>query len=178
MGFTARKGTEEVLYALVLAHNNTRRAAGVLGSFFHADVTADPSGDFRAPVATAATVSAANASDLATSLTLVNDIRKRWLQHRADDLAHKVNDGLPALTAPVATDLTTAQTLANELKADYNTHIASTTYHYTADGANAVAAVDATDQTSLNTLLNEMKTDFNAHIASAPVGQSVKLIDA
>lgn len=176
MAFTARKVTDAMLFALVAAHNNTRRAAGVVGSFFHADITSTPGGDVRAPTAASAVVASANASDLATSLTLVNEIRQRWLDHRDDDLAHKVADGLPALAAPVATDLTTAQTLANEIKADYGVHIASTTYHYTADATNTVAAADATDQTSLNTLLNEIKGDFNAHIISAPVGQSVKLI--
>lgn len=177
MAYQVRRGTEAVLAALVTAHNNTRRAAGVVGSFFHADITQDGGGDHTAPTVATASVSATNASDLATSLTLVNQIRQRWLQHRADDLAHKVNDSLPALTAPVATDLTTAQTLANEIKADWATHIASTTHHYTADATNTIAAADATDQSSLNTLLNEIKTDFNAHIISAPGGQSVKLLD-
>ena len=177
MAFTARKGTVTALVAVVTALNNTRRAAGVVGSFFHFDVTSDTTGDPTKPTVANATVSAANASDLPTSLTLVNQLRQRWLQHRDDDLAHKVADGLPALTAPVATDLATAQTLANELKADYNTHIASTTYHSTADATNGVSSANATDLASLQTLLNEMKGDFNAHIVSAPAGQSVKLID-
>lgn len=178
MAYEARKGTDGVICALVQAHNDTRRAAGVRGSLFHADVTSDTSGSFSAPTATAATVASANGSDLATSLTLVNDIRARWLQHRADDLAHKVADGTPALTAPVATDLATAITLANELKADYGTHVGSTTYHYTADATNTIAAVDATNLASLQTLINELKGDFNAHIISAPTGQSIKLIEA
>jgi hypothetical protein len=177
MAFQVRRGTDAVIAALVLAHNNTRRAAGVVGAFFHADVTSDGNGDHNVPTVTAATVTAANASNLATSLTLVNQLRQRWLQHRNDDLAHKVADGLPALTAPVATDLASAQTLANELKADFTTHIGSTTYHYTADATNTVAAADATDQATLNALLNELKGDFNAHIASAPAGQSVKLLE-
>ena len=176
MALHARKVTDAMLYAVVAALNSTRRAAGVVGSFFHADITSDQTGDVRNPSAANATVSAANATDLATSLTLVNQLRQRWLQHRDDDLAHKIADALPALTAPAATDLTTAQTLANEIKADYTAHIGSTTYHYTADATNTIAAADATDQTTLNALLNELKTDFNAHIISAPAGQSVKLI--
>ncbi len=177
MAISARKYDLGAIVALVLAHNNTRRAAGVVGSFFHADVTSDTTGSFSAPVVTAATVTAANASDLATSLTLVNQLRVQWMKHYKDDIAHKVADTTNVLAAPEATDLTTAQTLANEIKADYNAHIASTTFHYTADATNTIAAANATDQTTLNALLNELKTDFNAHIASAPAGQSVRLID-
>lgn len=177
MGYSVRKGSAEVVFALVAAHNNTRRSAGVVASFFHADVTSDTAGHPAALSVTPATISAANASDLPTALVLVNQMRRRWLQHRDDDLAHKVADGLPALTAPEATDLATAQTLANELKADYTAHIGSTTYHYTADATNTVAAANASDLATLQTLLNELKGDFNAHIASAPAGQSVKLVD-
>lgn len=177
MGFQVRRGTDAVLAALVLAHNNTRRAAGVLGTFFHADVTSHGGGDHRVPTATAAIVTAANASSPETSLVLVNQLRQLWLQHRDDDLAHKVADALPALAADAATNEATAIALANEIKADYEAHRASTTYHYTADATNTIAAADASDQGTLNTLLNELKTDFNAHIASAPAGQSIKLLE-
>lgn len=177
MGYQVRKGSDAVVTALVLAHNNTRRSAAVVASFFHADVTSDGGGDHVTPTATPITIAAANASDLPTSLTLVNQIRQRWLQHRADDLAHKVAD-VTAFTAPVATDLATAITLANAIKASYGTHGASTTHHYTADATNTVAAADASNQGTLNTLLNELKTDLPAHVASAPAGQSVKLIEA
>lgn len=133
------------------------------GALFHLD-------KYESPVASA------NASSLATSLVLANDVMGTYLAHLADDLAHKVADAAPALVK--ASDLATAITLANAIKADYNTHIASTTYHYNADGTNGIAAADATDQSSLNTLLNELKTDFNAHMASGPSGKSVRLVAA
>lgn len=177
MALFARKVPDAMLFAIVASINSTRRSAGVVGTNFHADVTSDGGGDYRAPTATPATVTAADASSLATSLTLVNQIRARWLQHKTDDLAHKVAD-VTAFTAPVATDLATAITLANAIKADRATHIASTTYHYTADATNTITAADASDQSTLNTLLNELKTDHNAHIASAPAGQSIKLLEA
>jgi hypothetical protein len=113
------------------------------------------------------TITAANASDLATSLTLVNQIKSVYGTHVADAVAHEVADSTNVIAAPEATSLATAITLANELKADYNTHRASTTFHVNADSTNAVASANATDQTSLNTLLNEMKTDINAHLAGA-----------
>lgn len=122
------------------------------------------------------TVQSANASDLATSLTLANELKALYEFHLADDLAHKVADPAPALT--IATDLATAQTLANAIKSDYNTHRASTTYHYTADSTNTITSADATDQSSLNTLLNELKTDLGAHFIGAPTsGQMVRLVD-
>lgn len=177
MGFSVRRGTDAVQAAIVLAINAVRRSSGVVGSNFHADVTSDTTGDYRTPTATAATVGAANATDLATSLTLVNQIRQRWLQHMVDDLAHKVADTANTLAAAVATDLASAITLANEVKADFNLHIASTTFHYNADGTNTVATTNASDQSTLNALVNAIKTAFNAHIASAPAGQSIKLLE-
>lgn len=122
-------------------------------------------------------IAAADASSLATSLVLANELMALYLFHLADDLAHKVADPAPALTK--ATDLATAQTLANAIKSDYNTHRASTTYHYTADATNTITSADATDQSSLNTLLNELKADLTAHLAGAPTsGQMVRLVDA
>lgn len=123
-------------------------------------------------------ITAANASDLATSLTLVNQMRAVSLVHRADTVLHKIADAA-TITAPVATDLATAQTLANEIKADHNTHAAEVaTIHMAADGVNTVSTADATDQNSLNTLLNAMKTVLNAHYASGPQAASIRLVDA
>lgn len=122
------------------------------------------------------TVQSANASDLATSLVLVNELKALYEFHLDDDLAHKVKDPAPALV--LATDLATAQTLANAIKTDYETHRASTTYHYTADATNTIAAANASDQGTLNTLLNELKTDIGAHLIAGPTdGQFVRLLD-
>lgn len=172
---TQWRKTAPELTLIANAHNDLKAQIGA-GSSFHMDKgTAEYA------------VSAANASDLATSLTLVNQIRLILLggggllaSHLADTLAHKVVDTTDAATiaAPAATDLTTAITLANQIKSAYNTHIASTTYHYNADATNAVSSANASDQSSLNTLLNEIKTDFNAHIASGPASASIRVIDA
>lgn len=123
------------------------------------------------------TVTAANASDLATSLTLVNEIVGVYVFHMADTLAHKVV-GVDLASTAVASTLAAAILLANDVKSKYNTHRASTTYHYTADSTNVTTSSDATDQSSLNTLLNEIKTDFNAHMASGPVMKSLRLLAA
>lgn len=118
----------------------------------------------------------ANASDLATSIVLANEIMAVYLFHLSDDLAHKIQDPPPALVA--ASDLATLQTLATAIKADYEVHRASTTYHYTADATNTISAANATDLGTSITLLNELKTDINAHLAGGPTdGQMVRLID-
>ena len=160
---TAIRNIDPALAPLCAAHNDLKLQIGA-GSFFHLD-------------ASEVTVTAANASDLATSLTLTNQLLDVYKFHMADTLAHKVA-GVALASYAYATDLATAQTRANDIKSKYNTHIASTTYHYTADATNATAAANASDQGTLNTLLNELKTDFNAHAASAPTGKSLRLVDA
>jgi hypothetical protein len=135
------------------------------GSSFHLD-----------PVSSA--ITASNASDLATSLTLCKQIVGVYLTHLDNDAAHKLKDPKPSVTVESVVSLATAITAANTIKGDYNTHRASTTYHYNADGTNVTSASDATDQSSLNTLLNELKTDLNAHLASGPTGALAQLVDA
>lgn len=117
---------------------------------------------------------AANASSLATSLTLVNQLRAVSLLHRADTLIHKAVDSA-TITAPAATDLATAITLANELKSDYATHIASTSIHFNADVTNVITAANASDQGTLNTLLNDIKTQYLAHFLDAPTNTAAML---
>lgn len=145
------------------AHNDLKAQIGA-GSSFHLDKSEK-------------TVTKANASSLATSLVLVNEILGVYKFHMADKLAHKVVGVALASYAP-ATDLTTAMARANDVKAKMNTHIASTTYHYTADATNGISSPDATDQASLNTLLNEIKTDLNAHMGSGPAAKSIRVVPA
>jgi hypothetical protein len=175
MALKIRKGSNRVERALVNELNRLRDLS--VGANFHASATAAgaPTGD--PPVVTTLQVTAANASDLATSLTLVNNIRSVLVEHFADTFAH--NTALSgAIAALPATDLASAITLANEEKADYNTHRTAASVHFTNDATNATAAADASDQSTLNTLLNELKTDINAHIAGALAGQHIQLIPA
>lgn len=137
------------------------------------------------------TITAANATDLPTALTLVNQLAAvfygvpgvgaAYPGHINDDLAHKAVDGTNTRSSAYpAVDLATAITLANELKADYNAHIASAVFNYNADATNATAAANATDLPTLQTLLNELKGDLNAHMASAPANcaPSIRLVSA
>lgn len=162
---TIWRNTDPALAQMRDAINALKAQIGA-GSSFHLD-------------AAEVTITAANASDLNTSVALANQIRTVYLLHLENSrdggvLQHKVADPAPALTP--ATDLATAIALANAIKSDYNTHRASTTYHYNADSTNAITSADASDQSSLNTLLNEIKTDLNAHMASAPSAPSIRLV--
>lgn len=160
---TVIRNTHPVMKPMCDAHNELKAQVGA-GASFHLD-------------ASETTITAAAASDLATSLVLVNQILDVYKFHMADTLAHKVV-GVALASYAYATDLATAQTRANDIKAKYNTHIASTTYHYNADATNAIAAADATNLASLQTLLNELRTDMAAHMASAPSAKSLRLVDA
>lgn len=179
MAIQVRKGTGEVLPALVSSYNDMRAGVAVSDSKFHKGVTSTTSGDYTAKTSSPLQVTAADATDLASSIVLVNEIKLVYNLHCADALSHKVADtDNDVTTADALTTLAQVETLAIDLKAAYNTHIASTTYHYTADSTNAVAAADpSNNQTNTNTLLNEMKDDLNAHITGAVAGDVVELID-
>jgi hypothetical protein len=169
----ARKGSSAVLAAVVDQLNKLRELS--VGSNFHVTKTGVPAAVSDPPGASALQVTAPNATDLATSLVLVNQIAEVYNAHAVDALAH--NSAVsPVLSSPVATDLATAQTLANEIKGDYGTHIAAANVHFNNDATNTIAAADASSQGTLNTLLNELKTDLNAHINGALGGESIKLV--
>ncbi len=160
---TVLRNTHPAMAPMATAFNSLKAQIGA-GSSFHLDASEQ-------------TISVANASDLATSLALVNQLLVVYRFHMVDTLAHKVV-GVDLASYAEATDLASAIARANDIKAKYNVHRASTTYHYSADATNVTAAADATDQTSLNTLLNELKVDLNAHMASAPAAASLRLVNA
>lgn len=123
------------------------------------------------------TITAADASDLATSLTLCNQILSVYRFHMADTLAHKTT-GVALASYTFVTTLAGAITAANDVKSKANTHRASTTFHYSADSTNNITSTNASDLSSLITLLNEIKGDLNAHMASGPAAKSIRVVDA
>lgn len=163
---TQLRNTDPSLSDIVSAFNDLKAETGA-GASFHLDKSE-------------VTVTAANATDLATSLTLVKQMMAVYAFHIADTLAHKAADTTNTVAATIVSvvDLASAITAANELKAAFNAHIASTTFHYNADATNTVAAANATDQTSLDTLANAIKTALNAHMASGPAAKSLRLVGA
>lgn len=163
---TKIRKTDPLVSVYATAFNSLKAQIGA-GAFFHLDKSE-------------LTVVSANASDLASSLTLCKELMNVYAFHLADTLAHKVVDSTNVVAATVASvvDLASAITAANQLKTAYTAHIASTTHNYNADATNTIAAVNATDQSSLNTLLNELKTDLNAHMASGPSAASLRVTSA
>jgi len=166
------------MVAALVAEQNRRQLDLISTTYFHACQCETVTGGAGGVTITRTTVSAANASDLATSITLVNQIKSVYNKHVVDRAAHSTGTLSSQISTDDATNLATAQTLANAIKAAYNTHRTASSVHYNNDSTNAVSSADATDQTSLNTLLNEMKGDLNAHIASAPAGSFIRLVNA
>lgn len=179
MALTVRKGTDAALYALASQLNALRADATLLGARFHADVTAGATtGDFTSPATSALLVSAANATDLPTSLVLANQIKTIFNIQIADAVAHKTADTTNKIVAANAVDLTTAQTLANAIKTAFNAHLTQSNVHYTNDGTNTNATTAAVDLPTTQALLNALKGNINAHIVSAPAGFAVTLASA
>lgn len=125
-------------------------------------------------------VASANATDLPTSLALVNELAQVYTNHIKDTLSHVIADTNTLITTVAPVDLATAITMANDIKAKYNLHRAvSTTVHPGgADSTNTIATANATDLTTLMALLNASKTALNAHIASGPTVKSMRLVSA
>lgn len=173
MSMIVRKGSAGVLAAVVDQLNKLRELS--VGSNFHATKTSKPAAVTDPPTESALQVTAPNATNLATSIALANDLKHVWNAHCVDALAHNTAVS-PVTTAADASDLATGQTLANDIKSKYGTHLAAAGVHFNNDATNTIAAADASDQGTLNTLLNELKTDLNAHINGALGGSSIQLV--
>lgn len=173
MALNIRGVPDALTFALVVANN--QRMADNISTNFHQDRTSVTGGDYRAPTATRVTISSAAATDLATSITMLTELKADLNTHFADTIAHDTAVSAAIATA-AATDLTTAMALANAIKAAYNTHLSASNVHFTNDSTNTIAAATAIDQTTLNTMLTELKTDVNAHLLSAPVGTWLNVV--
>lgn len=181
--FTVRNSDRAVLFGLVQAMNKTRVLN--VGSVFHYDQLADMSGDFERPTVTLTTVTAAAATNLATSITLANQLKAVFNRHIADALddhgcgAHAVADATNVVTtADAATLLAEVQTLLNAIKTKFNAHLTQASVHANNDGTNTEATADATDQTTANALATSLKAKLNAHMASAPAGHGLRVTAA
>lgn len=183
----AQKDAESLNRALVKAFNDFHDATVVTyGDGYHRDITSTVSGDWRFPGGTALTVSAANATDLVTSLTLAENIRGVLFYHMKDGSAHNTKDGYnTAFHDGYVSDgysslknLTDLQKFLNATKVNFNAHLTQTVggaVHRKNDTVNSVSTADATDQTSANNLANALKTAINAHMASGPSFGRIRL---
>lgn len=168
------RGHDLKAITLFVVEINRIRVAAV-GSNFHAAAAQSVSFDYDPPKVAALQVTAANATDLPSSLTLGNQIIGFYIEHFADTVAHKIADvtSLPAQGACV--DLASSITAMTLIKATHATHIASTTVNYTADSTNTLLTTTPSDQGTLNTFLNAAKTAINAHTAGALAGYGFQL---
>src|SRR4051812_44308572 len=121
MAYTTRKLILPIVFALAKAFNAFKKevSLGVATAKVHADITSKPGTDTNefSPTRAQDAIASANASDLATSVTLVNEIKAVLNRHYADTNAHKV--AFAAIATADATDLATGETLANAIKASY-----------------------------------------------------------
>lgn len=178
MAISARRGSDAVAFAQALAHNKLLAATAIVGSSFHADITATTGGDYTAQTVTSLQVTAANATDLPSVITLVNQIQSIALVHLADGIstnasaagAHKVPDTTNNTAIATATDLATSITMANGWKTRLNAHFTQSGVHFTNDATNTIAAANATDLATAITLVNALKAALNPHITAAPAG--------
>lgn len=94
---------------------------------------------------TANVVTAANATDLATLLTLCADIRTQLNAHYSNSGGsyHLVADTVNPITVAAPTDLRTAVIFLNEAKTSYNAHRTQTGVHPVNDAVNVTTALNA-----------------------------------
>lgn len=196
MAMQIRKTTDAMVFAIVTAFNLCWRWFVTNKTTYpHADITSTTGGNYTAPTTTALTVAAANATNLATGITLAEAVRSWMLVHLNDGGAstngyggaHKAADttNYALITYTASAKLTSSSsqgnlnTLLNLLKSTANAHVSQSGVHFTNDGTNTVSASDATDLASSETLANALKTWCNAHGAFAPdTAQTVQLIAA
>lgn len=179
MAMTVRKNALDALYALVSGYNEMKREfTRYYTTQPHADVTSKTTGSYVDPADTADTITAANATDLATGITLANEAKGAFNRHCADAVAHLVADTVNTITSANASTQGTLNTLLNELKADFNTHMAQAGVHFTNEAANTIVAADSTDLASSQTLATAVKAAYNAHIILSIAAPSITLVDA
>lgn len=123
-----------------------------------------------------ATVTAAAATDLATSKTLAKDIADVLVAHGADTGIHSSADATLEFAAEYTSspelpaDLTEVEAILNQAKALFNTHLANATVHRGVGGAagitvGTISTANATDQSTSNALANALKAAINRHAA-------------
>jgi len=120
----------------------------------------------------AATAPAADkATILAAAVTLGNEIKSDYNNHRTAVGVHVSDDSTNIVTATNATDLATLLTLCADIRSKYHAHIASTVFHLAADTEHTISEPAPTDLASAVRFLYAAKTAYNAHIADTTYHQ-------
>lgn len=102
-------------------------------------------------------------TDLATSITLLNEIKTKFNLHLSQYRVHVKNDTINVIILDDSTNLVTAQDLANDVKIKLNTHLSQSGIHTNNDLANVVLVADATNLATLTVLVNDIRAKYEAH---------------
>jgi hypothetical protein len=177
MSLKVRKGIEpaSLLKTVALAFNALREA--VVSTNIHYDITRaavdDPMEPTLPDAIACSTVAATNA---ATAVTLVNDVKHIYDRHAPDTYAHGTTASA-SITIANATDVTTGIALANNILTVYAAHRTASNVHATNDTVNLVTAATCTNTATLITLVNDEVTHLNAHITAGLAGAHLEPID-
>lgn len=175
-----RKTDSAIVRALVKQYNALHDLVDGYGQVvqYHRDVSGVDSGNWESPASVSLQVSAADATDLPTSVVLANNLLAVARQHIADGEAHLLADTTNAVTLVdgYATDLPSVEVVANHVRLKYLAHRTQGGIHVVNDTVNVASTTPATDQSTSNSLLNDLKAKLNAHISSGPSLGRIKLI--
>lgn len=179
MAIQCRNDVSELVLALVAAHNAMQSVVQTDGynqntTPYHQDLTqtnAIPILDAKNVVLTTVTVAAAAATNLATTLTLANQVLAvLGNMHMPDGQVHvkadTVNNPILNGYTPAST-LATAEVLLNALSVLFVAHLTASGVHVHNDGTSySGLSTPATDLTSSQNLANSLKAAVNTHMAN------------
>lgn len=179
----SQRTSEAAIRALVQQYNALHQATIATSTAgFHRDISGIPAGDYRFPTSSNLQVTAATATNLATTLTMALNMQGVLKVHFADDVAHLIADTVNVALDGYSIDNTNATTqlssvilMLNAAKVVFNAHLTQSGVHLNNDGTNTVATTNASDLATSITLVNAMKTKVNAHIVSGPTVGRIKL---
>jgi hypothetical protein len=172
MAISVRKNVQEFMEAMAFAFNAMQ--SEVVTDGYHRDLT-----QYTTPVPvfaqasivlTQVTVSAANATTLATLVTLTNNLLGVLNTHMLDAQAHLKADVVNAPTVDgynQAVDLPSCEVLLNAMKLLFTAHLTQSGVHPNNDTTVYGLPTNAVDETTSQNLANAMKTAVNTHMANA-----------
>lgn len=178
------KDVDSICRALVKQYNRLHEDTVADDGYVHSDQTGvDTSNGYTDPDSEVLSVTAANASNLATSVTLTNNLRGVMLEHFRDDVSHRLADDTSVGLLDGYSDaviLDDVEDQLNTMHHVFNGHlsrsVSSIKVHLNDDAVNVVTTAAATDQSTANALGNALKSAVNAHILLGPAVGKIKLI--
>lgn len=172
MAISVRKNPSEFIEAMAFAFNKMQSA--VVTDGYHRDLTqlTSPVPVFSQSsiVLTNLTVTAANATTLATLVTLTNNLLGVLNTHMLDDQAHLKKDLVNAPNQDgyaFAVDLPTCEVALNAMKLLFTAHLTQSGVHPNNDTTSYGLPTNAVDQTTSQNLANALKTAVDTHMANA-----------